>query len=381
MKSDLLAKESFRKSFVLVMTLLYIVAFLALVGGFLQSLLLAAIFSGLVYPLYLWFVKKTGGRTSLASILTLLISLLMIIVPLLFLLILVADQAVEITEIVKPWITEHLADSDLSSGLLPDWFPFADKLAPYSNEILAKVGEIAGKTGSMIASSLATISEGAAIFFLNLFIMLYAMYFFLLSGRSLTDKILSYLPLTRQDKDKMVEVGLSVSRATIKGTLIIGIIQGTLGGLGFWVAGVGSAVFWAAVMAVLSVLPGIGTMLVWGPAVIYLFITGNTVAGLGLLAWCAGVVGTVDNVLRPILVGRDAQMPDLLILLSTLGGIGLFGASGLVLGPILAALFLTVLTIYTQVFADWLKLDETLAEDTDSKVGVSGSEPKRGEVG
>ncbi|MFT5731153.1 MAG: putative PurR-regulated permease PerM [Desulforhopalus sp.] len=381
MKSDLLAKESFRKGFVLVMTLLYIAAFLALVGGFLQSLLLAAIFSGLVYPLYLWFVKITGGRTSLASILTLLVSLLMIIIPLLFLLVLVADQAVGITEVVKPWISEHLAGSELNSGILPAWFPFAEKLAPYSSEILAKIGELAGMTGSMIASSLAKISEGAAIFFLNLFIMLYSMYFFLLSGRTLTDKILSYLPLTRQDEDKMIEVGLSVSRATIKGTLIIGIIQGTLGGLGFWVSGVGSAVFWAAVMAVLSVLPGIGAMLVWGPAVIYLFITGNTVAGLGLLAWCAGVVGTVDNVLRPILVGRDAQMPDLLILLSTLGGIGLFGASGLVLGPILAALFLTVLAIYTRVFAEWLKPDETLAEDTDSNVSVSGSEPKRGEVG
>ncbi|MFT5701542.1 MAG: putative PurR-regulated permease PerM [Desulforhopalus sp.] len=169
MKSDLLAKESFRKSFVLVMTLLYILAFLALVGGFLESLLLAAIFSGLVYPLYLWFVKITGGRTSFASILTLLVSLLIIIIPLLFLLVLVADQAVEITEIVKPWITEHLSDSDLNSGILPDWFPFADKLAPYSNEILSKAGELAGMTGSMIASSLAKISEGATIFFLNLF--------------------------------------------------------------------------------------------------------------------------------------------------------------------------------------------------------------------
>ncbi|MFT5702527.1 MAG: putative PurR-regulated permease PerM [Desulforhopalus sp.] len=215
---------------------------------------------------------------------------------------------------------------------------------------------------------------------LNLFIMLYAMYFFLLSGRSLTEKIFSYVPLTRQDKDKMVEVGLSVSRATIKGTLIIGIIQGTLGGLGFYFAGVGSSVFWAAVMAVLSVLPGIGAMLVWGPAVIYLFMTGHMVEGGGLLVWCAVVVGTVDNLLRPILVGRDSQMPDLLILLSTLGGIALFGASGLVLGPILAALFLTVLTIYSEVFAEWLKLDAFELDEKTTKAGAKRSEPLPKEV-
>ena len=156
----------------------------------------------------------------------------------------------------------------------------------------------------------------------------------------------------------MIKVGRSVSRATVKGTLIIALIQGTLGGIGFAVAGIEAPVFWGAVMAVLSMLPGIGATLVWAPVVAYLLIAGQTLAGLGLLAWCAGVVGSIDNFLRPVLVGRDTEMPDLLILLSTLGGIGLFGFSGLVLGPILAALFVTVLAIYSRVFADWLNPDQ-----------------------
>lgn len=155
-----------------------------------------------------------------------------------------------------------------------------------------------------------------------------------------------------------MQVGLSVSRATIKGTLVIGVIQGALGGLGFAVAGLDNFVFWAAVMAVLSVLPGIGAMLVWVPVVAYLMMTGQMVAGVGLLLWCALVVGSVDNFLRPVLVGRDTEMPDLLILLSTLGGISFFGASGLVLGPMLAALMITVLAIYNRVFANWLDLDQ-----------------------
>lgn len=140
--------------------------------------------------------------------------------------------------------------------------------------------------------------------------------------------------------------------------MVIGVIQGTLGGIGFAVAGIEAAVFWGAIMAVLSVLPGIGATLVWAPAVIYLLLSGETFAGLGLLLWSAGVVGTIDNFLRPMLVGRDTEMPDLLILLSTLGGLALFGASGLVLGPILAALFMTVLAIYSRVFADWLNPEQ-----------------------
>ncbi len=365
MQDKITAKELFRKRFVLVMTLAYVVAFLALISGFLEALLLAAVFSGIFYPLYLWFQKRTGGRNSLASLLTLLVSILVIVVPLLFLLGLIAEQALEVTETVSPWVKEHMDGSTMNEGKLPDWLPFAKQLTPYSAEISAKVAELAGKIGVAIASSLATLTEGAAVFFLNLFVMLYAMFIYLVKGPSLMNTILGYLPLLKTDKEKMIEVGLSVSRATVKGTLIIGIIQGAFGGIGFAVAGIGAAVFWGAVMAVLSVLPGIGATLVWAPAVVFLLIGGKMVAGVGLLLWCAGVVGTVDNFLRPALVGRDSQMPDLLILLSTLGGLALFGASGLVLGPILAALFMTVLAIYSRIFADWLQQDQAF-EDSPS---------------
>lgn len=366
MNTKILGKEQFRKSFVLVLTIGYAIAFVALIGGFLQSLLLAAVFSGIVYPMYIWFLKITKGHSSLASLLTLFISLLGIVIPLVFLLDLIAEQAISITEIVKPWLQNQLSGPSSFGDSLPSWLPFADRLAPYSEEITAKLAQLAGQAGGMIAASLALLSEGAAVFFLQLFVMLYAMYFFLLNGPELTEKFMGYGPLTKSDKEKMVKVGLSVSRATVKGTLVIGVIQGMLGGIGFFFAGIDAAIFWAAVMAVLSVLPGIGSMLVWLPVVLFLLFTGDMVAGVVLFAWCAGIVGTVDNFLRPLLVGRDTEMPDLLILLSTLGGIGLFGVSGLVLGPILAALFMTVLTIYSTVFEDWLRLDESAENPEES---------------
>jgi len=362
MNTTINPKERFRKGFVLVMTIAYAVVFIAIIGGFIEALLLAAVFSGIVYPIYCRLQRMLGGRNTMASLTTLAISLVAILVPLLFLLGLVAEQAIEVADAVKPMIEQRLDNPAPGERELPGWIPFADKLKPYHDDITAKLAELAGKTGVYLAASLARLSQGTFVFFLNLFVMLYAMFFFLINGPVLIRQIMDYGPLTHDDKEKMLKVGLSVSRATVKGTLVIGIIQGTLGGVGFAVAGIDAAVFWGAIMAVLSILPGIGATLVWLPAVVYLLMAGHMVAGLGLLVWSAGVVGTVDNFLRPFLVGRDTQMPDLLILLSTLGGLSLFGASGLVLGPICAALFMTVLSIYSRVFADWLNPERQIED-------------------
>lgn len=368
MNADINPGQRFRKSFVLVMTLAYAAMFFAMISGFMMALLLAAVFSGILYPLYSWLLKTWAGRETLASLMTLLLSLVIIVVPLIFLLGLIADQAIQVTEQVTPWIETQLEKSGQAQYTTASWLPYAEHLEPYRDKISAKLAELAGSTGLYLASGLGKLSEGTLSFFLNLFIMLYAMFFFLISGPQLIKTIMGYAPLTHADKQKMLQVGLSVSRATVKGTLIIGVIQGALGGLGFAVAGIEAAVFWGAVMAVLSILPGIGATLIWAPAVAYLLISGETLAGFGLLVWSAGVVGTIDNFLRPLLVGRDTEMPDLLILLSTLGGIGIFGVSGIVLGPILAALFMTVLAIYSRVYADWLNLDQQVQEQAADEI-------------
>ena len=147
---------------------------------------------------------------------------------------------------------------------------------------------------------------------------------------------------------------MSVTRATLKGSLVIGVVQGSLAGLGFMVAGIPSAAFWGTVMAVLSIIPAIGSGLVWVPAVIYLFATGDAGTALLLGIWCLAIVGTVDNFMRPWLIGKDTKMPDLLILLGTLGGLILFGATGFIIGPIVAALFVTAWDIYGRVFQNYL---------------------------
>jgi predicted PurR-regulated permease PerM len=189
-----------------------------------------------------------------------------------------------------------------------------------------------------------------AALILNLFIMLYAMFFFFKDGQKILERIFYYLPLNDEDETRMLTRFTSITRATIKGTVVIGIIQGTLAGIAFWMAGIQGAAFWGTIMTILSIVPGIGAALVWVPAVIILYINGQYVAATLLLAWCAAVVGTIDNFLRPALVGRDAKMPDLLILIGTLGGLFLFGPIGFIVGPIVCGLFLTVWDIYGATF-------------------------------
>jgi predicted PurR-regulated permease PerM len=145
-----------------------------------------------------------------------------------------------------------------------------------------------------------------------------------------------------------------VARATLKGSLLIGVVQGTATGIGLWVTGVPSAAFWGTVTIVVSMIPAIGSLLVWVPAVLYLMVIGHVGAALALLAWCGLGVSSIDNFLRPVLIGRDTKMSDLMVLLSTLGGIMLFGMSGFIVGPIVAALFVTIWHLYGEAFRDLL---------------------------
>ena len=343
----------FRKAFLLLLLAAISFAFLAMIRQFLMTILLAAIFSGLAFPLYARLERKFRGRRVLASLATLLIVLVLVVGPLLTVLGIVAGQAFRVSETVAPWIQEQLSEPGLLAERL-EGLPFAERLEPHRNQIYTKAGEAVGKIGQFLFQSLSATTKGTIAFLFQFFILLYTMFFFLLDGRELLGRILYYLPLDDADEHRMVDKFVSVTRATLKGTLFIGVAQGTLAGIGFAVAGIQGAVFWGTIMTLLSVVPGIGTALVWVPATIILVATGHLWPGLLLAVWCGGVVGSIDNILRPRLVGRDTEMHDLLILFGTMGGIFFFGVLGFIVGPILAALFVTVWDIYGIVFQDVL---------------------------
>lgn len=341
------------KTVLLLLVLGITAVFLSMIRPFLMAVLLAGIFTALARPLYVRLLKATRGRRSPASLLTLAVIVLVILVPLGLLVGVVATQAVRVANSAAPWVQERLENPDEVMTWLHDQ-PFYDRIAPYQDDILTKAGEIVGSVSRFLVNNLSAATSGTVQFFFMLAIMLYAMYFFLIDGDRLLDRILWYLPLEDRDERRLIDKFASVTRATLKGTAVIGVLQGGLAGLALWAAGIPSALFWSVIMVVLSVIPGIGTGLVWLPAGVILAANGEWGVAIALVLFCGAVVGSIDNFLRPRLVGRDTQMPDLLILLSTLGGLAMFGLLGFIVGPIVAALFVTVWEIYGVVFRDML---------------------------
>ncbi len=343
--------QRFRKPFLIVMVVAISAAFVTMIRSFLLTLLMAAIFSGLVYPLFARLVRLFGGRRALASSVTILLMLLVVFGPVLTIVGLVVNQAVGVTSNIRP-VVQRLVEEPTYLEQLLQGVPGYYLVEPYKGQIVTSAGNLVNALGGFLVNSLSDTTRGTVTLVFHFFILLYAMFFFLLDGPGLRDAILDYLPLSDDEKTQMKERFMSITRATVRGTLVIGLVQGSLAGLGFWVAGIPQALFWTVVMVVLSILPVIGSAIVWVPACVILIATGHVVAGIALAAYCALVVGSVDNVLRPRLVGRDTRMHDLVILFATLGGIITFGPIGFIVGPIVAGIFITSWEIFGMAYED-----------------------------
>ena len=325
-------------SFLLALAIAITLLFVFVIWDFLLALVIAAVLAGCTRPVHDRFARLFRGREGAAAALTVLLTLAMFVVPALLLLGVLMQDAVQISERIEPWIAGHVREPAKLQKAIEE-SPTLQKLLPYQDQIIEKVGGLAGKAATFLAQAVVSGVTGAAQFFLMLFVTLYAMFFFLKDGRRLLEWTFDGTPLSAGDRLRLVETFRSVARATLKGTVVIGIVQGGLAAAAFAFAGIENVVFWGAIMAVLSVIPGIGAALVWVPAVIYLAVIDRTGAAIGLAAWCAIVVGTADNFLRPLLVGKDTKMPDLMVLLTTLGGLVVLGAVGIVVGPIVGAMF------------------------------------------
>ncbi|MDB3936003.1 AI-2E family transporter [Granulosicoccus sp.] len=327
--------------------------FLRLLQPFLQPIFIAALFAALFYPLFKRVLHVVGDRRVLASALTLIIVLFFIVVPLGMLLGVVTSQAVDIAQSATPWIRQQIATPGQLTQTLEN-LPFFSVIEPYRDIALERLGTLAGFASGWIVDAVQKATLGTVSALVSVLIMLYTMFFFLIDGDRLLYYVLYYLPLNDEDETKLLIRFTSVTRATLKGTAVIGVLQGSLAGTALYVAGIPSALFWAVAMMVLSVVPAVGTALVWIPAVIYLMVGGEFLTAFAVAVFCGVVVGTVDNLVRPKLVGNDTQLHELMIFFSTLGGLLMFGFMGFVIGPIIAALFVTIWELYGDEFQDWL---------------------------
>ncbi|NIF81963.1 AI-2E family transporter [Comamonas sp. Tr-654] len=317
-----------------------------------------AIFWGVVFaivfaPLHRKLLMRMPNRPTLAALATLLISLVMVILPLSLIgLSLIKETAA---------IYDQVSSGNLSAGnyveqifnALPSWLtPWMEKLHLGTlEEIQTKLSNIALQASKLAATKAVGLGQNTLGFVVGFGVMLYLIFFLLRDGKELVARIWAATPLAPEHKRELAIKFITVIRATVKGNLAVAAAQGALGGLIFWILGIQGAVLWAVVMAFLSLLPAVGAGLVWGPVAIYFLATGAVTKGLILATYGVLVIGLVDNVLRPLLVGKDTKMPDYVVLISTLGGMALFGLSGFVLGPAIAALFMAAWELFASMQA------------------------------
>lgn len=315
------------------------------IGAVFWALALAILF----HPLNKRLLQKLPGKRNLTTFITLLMCLVVVIFPL----ILIGSSVVNETVLIY----SHMSSGQLDFGTyfqqinqaMPAWLiQFLERIdLASSQDIQAKLSGIATDAGKLIAGKAVEFGQNTLGFAVGFGVMLYLLFFLLRDGTALSARVREAIPLEKAHKQRLSEKFATVIRATVKGNLVVAFAQGALGGLIFWILDIQGPVLWGVLMAFLSLLPAVGASLIWGPVSIYFLATGNVTQGLILAAYGVLVIGLVDNILRPILVGKDTKLPDYIVLISTLGGMSIFGLTGFVIGPVIAALFIACWEIFS----------------------------------
>jgi len=337
---------------------------------FLGPLMWATLAAIMFQPLYKWSLKKTRGRRNLAAVLSLVVIFVAVLLPALWLGSVVVSETINLVNELQTNPIDIRAWVDEVYAMLPEpvqRFAADNGFSDFS-AMQDRLEELLGESAGLIASEAISIGSGALGFFLSFAIGLYVLFFLLRDGSRIGETLVHSAPLDREIAERLAGRFLGIVRAVIKGSGVVGIVQGTIGGIVLAIAGVPSSLLLGVMMAILALIPAVGTALVWIPAGIWLIVIGEVWQGVFVLGAGAIIISSVDNVLRPILVGRDTGIPDWIILVTTLGGISLAGFSGIVLGPLVAGMFLASWSILQEQRAE----DEEAAERYRMRVGVDG---------
>lgn len=327
-------------------------AFILLMKPFFGPIFWAMAIALIFHPVREKLVRRLGDRPNLIALLTLLLCLVIVIIPVLAL----------VTSLVAEGVTlyQKIQDGRLRPGEYIDQvvasFPaieaFFAEFGINVTDIRDRAVSIFVGGSQLLAKQAIGFGQNTFQFFIGLALMVYVAFFLLRDGSKLVDLMIRALPLGDERERLLFAKFAEVTRATVKGNLLIAIIQGALGGFIFWALGIQGALLWGVVMAIVSLLPAIGAALVWVPAAVYLAAAGDIFSAVILTAFGTVVIGLSDNLLRPILVGRDTKLPDYIVLLSTLGGLAMFGINGFVMGPLVAALFMSFWGIFIREFSE-----------------------------
>jgi predicted PurR-regulated permease PerM len=228
------------------------------------------------------------------------------------------------------------------NALVPNLIDRLDSIGLNTNQLIEQLNNIGVGATKFIVSLLMSTGQNLLQFFLSFFIMIYLLFFFLRDGENIIKSCIESFPMDDNQERFLIEKFSTVIKATVKGTILIAIAQGSIGGLILLFLDIEGAILWGAMMALFSILPGIGASIIWLPIALALIFNGALLKGLILIISGIFIIGLIDNLLRPYLVGKETNLPDYLILLSTLGGITIFGLSGFIIGPVVTALFIAL---------------------------------------
>ena len=315
-------------------------------GAVMWAIALAILFT----PLYKRLCRYMGQRKTWAALATLLLCLVMFILPMAMIAVSLVQEVSLVAAKIRSGQLDYAAYFEqivhaLPSGVVSTLNRFG--LGDIAG-LQARIADVAAQGSQFIATRALSFGQNTFEFLVSFSVMLYLLFFLLRDGAALTKTVREALPLARPQTHYLLNKFTTVTRATIKGNVAVAVVQGGLGGLAFWVLGVQGALLWGVSMAFLSLLPAVGAALIWLPVALYLLAIGAVVKGIGLIAFCVLVIGLIDNMLRPILVGKETKMPDYIVLMSTIGGIGVLGINGFVIGPVIAALFMTAWALFSE---------------------------------
>jgi predicted PurR-regulated permease PerM len=340
-----LAQASFLISLTLI-TVLFGWILLPFSGAILWAIVVTILF----YPLQQRWARRFGARKNLLALTVLLLCTVIVILPLLGLTATLAQEGAVVYEKMQSGDIDLLGYVERNGKVPPAVQQTLDRFGIDLSGFKHTAKDATAQSSKYLATQALSFGQNTAQFVVAFALMLYMTFFFLRDGAALVQLLVRALPLGDERERQLLKKVAEVVGATIRGNLVVAAVQGTLGGLIFWILGVQAPVLWAVAMMFASLLPSVGAALIWAPVAIYFLATGSLWHGVILIAVGAGVIGLVDNLLRPILVGRETKMPDYLVLVSTLGGISVFGLNGFVVGPLIAALFISFWAIFMREF-------------------------------
>jgi len=322
---------------------------------YISAIFVAAVIAVMLHRVYAWCVKKTGNRHALAATLSCFFALFVVILPVVGVAGVVTTEAVDlVASITTEGTTEQKLTQEFFENLKNT--PVVQSVTQDPERLFSdeQTRQSLAAVGQSVATIVQKTSLGLVNFVVWLFVMFFTLFYFFIDGKRVVERIMFLSPLSDAHEKKLIGRFVSMTRATLKGTVVIGFAQGVLGGLVFWIAGVASPALWTVVMIVLSIIPAVGAALVMVPVGVVLVLLGSVWQGVLILV-AAVIISSVDNIMRPKLVGKDTQMHTLLIFFATLGGLSVFGLIGFVVGPIIMALFLAMWEIYGEEFRGQLK--------------------------